>query len=114
MIWDNPNDAFTAASCQGEVCRPLTGFQSILVQGEGLLYPVTGWQDRYPPITRVLSSQELAVWFTLSQTHLARSNTIPIELSQRLQGEQCVRCCIVGSEDNRLEDTCFVTLITSI
>lgn len=113
-IWDNLNDAFTAASCQGEICQPLTSFQSILVKGEGLLYPVTGWQDTYLPITRILPSQDLAVWAAHSQTHLASSNEIPIELSHTLQGEQCVRCSIVGSEDNRLEDTCFVTLITSI
>jgi hypothetical protein len=115
MIWEKLNDAFTAATCQKGWCRSINGFQSILVKGEGLLYPVTSWRETRLPITWVLSSQDLAIWVALSQTHLASSNDIPIELFHRLQGEQCVRCCVVNSEEcQRGPNTCYVALITSI
>ncbi|KAM0214094.1 hypothetical protein ACHAQI_003714 [Fusarium lateritium] len=61
MIWDKLNEAFTAASCQGRICRSLNGFQSILMKGEGFLYLVTGLLGKHLPITRVLSSQDLAI-----------------------------------------------------
>ncbi|KAM0185589.1 hypothetical protein ACHAPI_012095 [Fusarium lateritium] len=114
MIWDRLNEAFTAASCQGRICRSLNGFQSILVKGEGLLDPVARLPVTHLPITCVLSSQDLAIWVALGQTHIPSSNII-MELSHRFQGEQCVRCCIVKSEEYQGgPHTRYVALIRSI
>ncbi|KAJ9421169.1 amino acid permease-domain-containing protein [Fusarium oxysporum] len=60
-IWQKLNNAFTAASCEGKTCDSLNGFQSILVQGEGLL-PKSGWQMKRLPITPVLSAKDVSVW----------------------------------------------------
>ncbi|KNA98423.1 hypothetical protein FOXG_18403 [Fusarium oxysporum f. sp. lycopersici 4287] len=68
-IWQKLNNAFTAASCEGKTCDSLNGFQSILVQGEGLL-PKSGWQMKRLPITPVLSAKDVSVWVALSQRYL--------------------------------------------
>lgn len=115
MIWGELNEAFTAASCQGGICRSLNGFQSILVKGEGLPYPVLELRETQLPITCVLSSQDLAIWVALSQTHLLSSDYRSMKLSHILQGEQCIRCCVLKSKEcQRAPNTYGVALITSI
>ncbi|KAF5635269.1 uncharacterized protein FTJAE_6432 [Fusarium tjaetaba] len=68
-IWHKLNSAVTSANCEGETCGSLNGFESTLVEGDGLL-PLTGLPTLLPPITRVLSTKDLSVWVALSQSYL--------------------------------------------
>ncbi|KAF5542061.1 hypothetical protein FMEXI_7665 [Fusarium mexicanum] len=69
-IWERLSSAFTATSCEGKTCDSLNGFQSILVEGEGLLDPMPDWWTTRLPMMRVLSAKDLSVWIALSQRHL--------------------------------------------
>ncbi|ENH62286.1 hypothetical protein FOC1_g10015254 [Fusarium oxysporum f. sp. cubense race 1] len=121
-IWHKLGDAYTAASCEGKTCDSLNGYQSILVKGEGLLLRTPDWQRTRLPITRVLSAKDVSVWVALSQTGLwtkdASMNDISISVIHRLQGKQCVRCCIVNAGNALMCsdqcDDCFVSIITSV
>ncbi|KAI6765623.1 hypothetical protein HG530_006693 [Fusarium avenaceum] len=99
MIAEKLINAFTAASCKGKSCRSVSGFQSILVEGEGLLYPFIGLLGTHFPVTRVLSSQDLAIWISLSQPNLETSADCEMELSHELQGEQCIGCSVVKPKE---------------
>lgn len=118
QIWYRLNDAFSAATCRGKTCRSLAGFRSILVEGEGLLG--SGLDPRGPlaPVIRVLPSQDLAIWLALSQANLPRSAQLterrPVRIVNKLQGGQCVRCCVVNAAEVSGEiDSCCVCLITA-
>ncbi|KAH6962971.1 hypothetical protein DER45DRAFT_590836 [Fusarium avenaceum] len=99
MIAEKLINAFTAASCKGKSCRSVSGFQSILVEGEGLPYPFIGLLGTHFPVTRVLSSQDLAIWISLSQPNLETSADCEMELSHELQGEQCIGCSVVKPKE---------------
>ncbi|KAF5663385.1 hypothetical protein FCIRC_11174 [Fusarium circinatum] len=71
-IWHKLNSAVTSANCEGKTCGSLNGFESTLVEGDGLL-PLTGLPTLLPPITRVLSTQGISIWVALSQIYLPKS-----------------------------------------
>ena len=112
MTWSPLNRAYTASSCHGKVCKSLNGFRSSLVQGEGLL--IEQHELAEPgPIVRVLSSQNLAIWVAVSVrlvdsvegsvTPVFEHSQARVALNYRLQMGQCVRCCVVGSENYRTD-----------
>ncbi|KAF4496079.1 hypothetical protein FAGAP_7770 [Fusarium agapanthi] len=68
-IWQKLNFAFTTASCEDKTCGSLNGFQSLLVEGEGLLLPKPDWETTRLPIMRVLSAKNVSVWVALSQRY---------------------------------------------
>ncbi|KAG5795906.1 hypothetical protein H9Q69_005051 [Fusarium xylarioides] len=115
-IWRKLNIAFTATSCEGRTCDSLNGFQSILAEGEGILLPMNHWQNACLPIMRVLSVEGVSVWVALSQIDLPETDG-SVPLHHRLQGRQCVRCCIMNSEKAYAGAgylKCPVSIITSI
>ncbi|CVK91493.1 uncharacterized protein FMAN_09581 [Fusarium mangiferae] len=100
-IWHKLNSAVTSANFEGKSCGSLNGFESILVEGDGLL-PLTDLPTLLPPMTRVLFTQSLSIWVALSQTYLPRTADPMrgrlVALHHRLQGKQCIRCCILNAE----------------
>lgn len=122
-IWEKLNFAFTPASCEGKKCESLDGFQSVLVKGEGFLLPTPDSQATCLPIMRVLPAKDISVWVALSQLILPKADISmfkdPVFYFHRLQGKQCVRCCVMNTENagissgRRPEDRC-VSIITSI
>ncbi|CZR42758.1 uncharacterized protein FPRO_10061 [Fusarium proliferatum ET1] len=121
-IWEWLNYAFTAASCEGKTCESLNGFQSLLVEGEGYLLPTPDWRTTCLPIMRVLSTNDVSVWIALTQHYLPTSVNVvderPVSLLCRLQGKQCIRCCMVNTEVAKVSsdrrDKCSVCIITSV
>lgn len=118
QIWYRLNDAFSAATCRGKTCRSLDGFRSILVEGEGLIGPGLDPRDPLVPVIRVLPSQALSIWLALSQTNLLNCaqpmERRPVRIYNKLQGGQCVRCCVVNASEVSDEfDARCVCLITS-
>ncbi|KAF5610863.1 hypothetical protein F25303_14519 [Fusarium sp. NRRL 25303] len=125
MVWYRLNDAFTAATCQGRICKSLDGFRSILVWGEGIIRKEGVLQEPLAPIIRVLPSQDLSIWLALSQTNFpAASRTNfpvasgaprqrPSRIFNKLQGGQCIRCCVLRAAEFSEEfDTCCICIIT--
>ncbi|KAF5645181.1 hypothetical protein F52700_2381 [Fusarium sp. NRRL 52700] len=118
-IWHKLNSATTSTNCEGKMCRSLRGFESTLVEGDGLL-PLTALPMQLPPITRVLSTKGLSIWVALSQSYIPKGSD-PMRgrlytLHHRLQGKQCIRCCIVNAEQsvaNCDPHRCCVSIITS-
>lgn len=115
-IWHELNGAFTAATCEGKVCESLNGFQTTLVQGDGLL-TLTDSPDLLPPIIRVLPAQDLSIWVALSQLMVPKpddANGDMMALHHRLQGKQCVRCCILNTDKEAQRKMCCISIITSL
>ncbi|KAM0426049.1 hypothetical protein ACHAPT_008680 [Fusarium lateritium] len=117
QVWYRLNDAFTAATCQGRICRSLDGFRSILVEGEGLIGHIDP-KEPLVPVIRVLPTQDLSIWLAVSQTNLPKTAQAmerrPVRIFNKLQGGQCVRCCVVNASEVSEEfDARCVCLITS-
>ncbi|KAJ4003461.1 hypothetical protein NW752_012077 [Fusarium irregulare] len=118
-IWTQLNRAYTASSCHGKVCKSLNVFRAYLVPGEGPLIdlPVL---DKPSPILRVLSSQDLAIWVAVSAETAPLAAPVDgaqwqVALRYRLQMGQCVRCCVIGSENYRTaEDMLTLTKVRTV
>ncbi|KAF5557713.1 hypothetical protein FNAPI_5306 [Fusarium napiforme] len=116
-VWRQLNRAFTAATCEGKMCESPNGFQSTLVRGDGLLAMIDE-PTLLPPIIRVLPPKDLSVWVVLSQCWLPKFSDYTkgrtVVLRHRLQGGQCVRCCIVLTEKAAQHGMCGVSILTSL